>query len=116
MMTLLPHTFPHNKAYEKAHERKFPPFISHMALKLQGWSTYIYRVYHNLIAFNILCNYSRMDSLNEKKKLTRVLSTKLSIEDYNSFLILTKLEYEAGLIKEQSPSELLRFTICRLLN
>jgi hypothetical protein len=56
-----------------------------------------------------------MDSLNEKKKLTRVLSTKLSIEDYNSFLTLTKLEYEAGLIKEQSPSELLRFTICRLL-
>ena len=40
---------------------------------------------------------------------------KLSIEDYNAFLILTKLEYEAGLIKEQSPSELLRFTIGRLL-
>ena len=56
-----------------------------------------------------------MDSLNQKKKLSKVLSTKLSIEDYNAFLILTKLEYEAGLIKEQSPSELLRFTICRLL-
>jgi hypothetical protein len=27
---------------------------------------------------------------------------------------LTKIEYEAGLIKEQSPSELLRFTIHRL--
>ena len=29
--------------------------------------------------------------------------------------IPTKLEYETGLIKEQSPSELLRFTIRRLL-
>ena len=45
-----------------------------------------------------------------------ILSTKLSTEDYNTFLTLTKLEYEAGLIKEQSPSELLRFTIRRLLN
>ena len=51
----------------------------------------------------------------DNQKLSKVLSTKLSIEDYNAFLTLTKLEYEAGLIKEQSPSELLRFTICRLL-
>ena len=50
------------------------------------------------------------------KKLSKVLSTKLSIEDYNAFLTLTKLEYEAGLIKEQSPSELLRFTIRRLIS
>jgi hypothetical protein len=45
-----------------------------------------------------------------------MLSTKLSTEDYNAFLTLTKLEYEAGLIKEESPSELLRFTIRRLLS
>ena len=45
-----------------------------------------------------------------------MLSTKLSIEDYNAFLILTKLEYEAGLIKEESTSELLRFTIRHILN
>ena len=56
-----------------------------------------------------------MDIVNQKKKLTKVLSTKLSIEDYNSFLILTKLEYEAQLIKDQSLSELLIFTIHRLL-
>ena len=54
--------------------------------------------------------------VNQRKKLARVLSTKLSIDDYNAFLTLTKLEYEAGLIKEQSPSELLRFTIRRLLS
>src|SRR5215218_1560088 len=50
------------------------------------------------------------------KKLSKVLSTKLSIEDYNAFLILTKLEYQAGLIKEESILELLRFTTRHLLN
>ena len=56
-----------------------------------------------------------MDVVNQKKKLSKVLSTKLSIEDYNAFLTLTKLEYEAGLIKEESTSELLRFTIRYIL-
>ena len=48
---------------------------------------------------------SRINTLNQKnnnKKLSKVLSTKISIEDYNAFVILTKLEYEAGLIKEKS--------------
>src|SRR5918999_6334614 len=49
------------------------------------------------------------------KKLPKVLSTKLSIDDYNAFLTLTKLEYQSGLIKEESASELLRFTICHIL-
>jgi hypothetical protein len=59
-----------------------------------------------------------MDPVNQNnnKKLSKVLSTKLSIEDYNAFLILTKLEYQAGLIKEESTSELLRFTIKHILN
>jgi|SRR5215217_718017 hypothetical protein len=60
------------------------------------------------------------DAVNQKnnnnKKLSKVLSTKLSIEDYNAFLILTKLEYQVGLIKEESTSELLRFTIKHILN
>ncbi|HKG31474.1 MAG TPA: hypothetical protein VKA91_09390 [Nitrososphaeraceae archaeon] len=56
-----------------------------------------------------------MDNQNNNKKLSKVLSTKLSIEDYNAFLILTKLEYQAGLIKEESTSELLRFTIIHIL-
>jgi hypothetical protein len=69
------------------------------------------------IAFNMLFTYSRMDIVNQNNntKLSKVLSTKLSIEDYNAFLILTKLEYEVGLIKEESTSELLRFTIRHLL-
>lgn len=52
---------------------------------------------------------------NNNKKLSKVLSTKLSIEDYNAFQMLTKLEYKAGLIKEESISELLRFTIRHIL-
>ena len=48
--------------------------------------------------------------------INRYCKQNYSIEDYNEFLTLTKLEYEAGLIKEQSLSELLRFTIRRLLN
>jgi hypothetical protein len=53
---------------------------------------------------------------NNNKKLSKVLSTKLSIEDYNAFQMLTKLEYKSGLIKEESTSELLRFTIRHILN
>jgi uncharacterized protein HemY len=53
---------------------------------------------------------------NNNKKLSKVISTKLSIEDYNAFLTITKLEYQAGLIKQQSTSELLRFTIRHILN
>ena len=33
--------------------------------------------------------------------------TKLSIQDYNAFQMPTKLEYQSGLINEESPSELL---------
>jgi hypothetical protein len=50
------------------------------------------------------------------KKLSMVLFMKLSIEDYNAFLVLTKLEHQAGLIKEESTSELLRFTIRHILS
>ena len=57
-----------------------------------------------------------MDNQKNNKKLSKVLSTKLSIDDYNAFLVLTKLEYQAGLIKEESTSELLRFTIPHILN
>jgi hypothetical protein len=59
---------------------------------------------------------SRMDNQNNNKKLSKVLSTKLSIDDYDAFLVLTKLEHQAGLIKEESTSELLRFTIRHILN
>ena len=45
------------------------------------------------------------------KKLTRVISTILSIEDHKTFRVLTNLTYRYGGIKEDSPSEMLRFII-----
>ena len=42
----------------------------------------------------------------------QILSTKLSIDDYNVFLTLTKLEYQAGLIKEECTSELEIYNYC----
>jgi hypothetical protein len=48
---------------------------------------------------------------DNKKKLTKVVSTKLSIEDYKAFRILTNLAYQCRGIKEDSPSEMLRFFV-----
>ena len=47
----------------------------------------------------------------DNKKLTRVISTKLSIEDHKTFRVLTNLTYQYGGIKEDSPSEMLRYRI-----
>ncbi len=46
---------------------------------------------------------------NDYKKLTRVLSTKLSIEDYNRFVIYTWAAYTEGIIDEPEPSRFLRY-------
>jgi hypothetical protein len=49
------------------------------------------------------------------KKLKRVISTKLSIEDHKTFRVLTNLTYQYGGIKEDSPSEMLRYIISHLV-
>jgi hypothetical protein len=46
---------------------------------------------------------------NNTKKLTKVVSTKLSIEDYNRFVIYTWAAYSEGLIDEPEPSRFLRY-------
>ena len=48
---------------------------------------------------------------DDTKKLTKVISTKLSIEDHKTFRILTKLTYQYGGINEDSTSEMLRYLI-----
>ena len=48
---------------------------------------------------------------DKKKKLTKVLSTKLSIEDYNRFVKYTHYAYEAGVIEEPETSKYLRFIV-----
>lgn len=44
-------------------------------------------------------------------KLTRVVSTKLSVEDYDFLQRLTTLIYQDGRIKEPSKSELVRIFV-----
>jgi hypothetical protein len=48
---------------------------------------------------------------DNKKKLTKVLSTKLSIEDYNRFQKYTKYAYDAGIIEEPKISKYLRYIV-----
>ena len=52
---------------------------------------------------------------DDNKKLIRVISTKLSIEDHKTFRILTDLTYQYGGIKEDSTSEMLRYLISPVL-
>ena len=48
---------------------------------------------------------------DDTKKLTKVLSTKLSIEDYERFQKCTNFAYNAGVIEEPSTSKFLRFIV-----
>ena len=48
---------------------------------------------------------------DKKKKLTKVLSTKLSIEDYNRFEKYTNYAYLAGIIEEPETSKFLRYIV-----
>jgi PleD family two-component response regulator len=59
---------------------------------------------------------TRVKIKDDSKKLTKVLSTKLSMEDYNVFRILTNQAYRSGVISEDSPSEMLRYMITPLVD
>ena len=54
---------------------------------------------------------NRVKRNNEKEKLTKVLSTKLSIEDYNRFQKCTNEAYKAGTIDEPRASKFLRYIV-----
>jgi hypothetical protein len=51
-----------------------------------------------------------------KKKLSKVLSTKVTREDSGRFRVLTTIGYQNRVIKEDSPSEMLRFIITLALS
>jgi hypothetical protein len=53
---------------------------------------------------------------DDRKKLQKVVSTKLSTEYYKKFRVLTSLAYQYGAIKEDSPSEMSRFFITSAVN
>jgi hypothetical protein len=48
---------------------------------------------------------------NDNKKLKKVLSTKLSIEDYERFQKYTNFAYKAGIIEEPETSKFLRYIV-----
>jgi hypothetical protein len=48
---------------------------------------------------------------NDNKKLTKVLSTKLSIEDYERFQKCTNDAYKAGIIEVPETSKFLRYIV-----
>jgi hypothetical protein len=56
-------------------------------------------------------NREKRNADDNRKKLTKVLSTKLSIEDYNRFQKYTKYAYEAGIIDEPKTSKYLRYIV-----
>jgi hypothetical protein len=59
---------------------------------------------------------SRKKRNDDNKKLKRVLSTKLSIEDYKVFRVLTNIVYHYKPINEDRPSEMLRFIVTAALD
>ena len=48
---------------------------------------------------------------DDRKKLTKVLSTKVSMDDYNRFEKYTNYAYQAGIIKEPETSKFLRYIV-----
>jgi hypothetical protein len=48
---------------------------------------------------------------DDRKKLTKVLSTKVSMEDYNKFEKYTNYAYQAGIIEEPETSKFLRYIV-----
>jgi hypothetical protein len=56
-------------------------------------------------------NTEKTSNEEYKKKLSKVLSTKVTREDFRKFRVLTTLGYQYGTIREDSPSMMLRFLI-----
>jgi hypothetical protein len=57
----------------------------------------------------------RQQRNRDNKKLTKVLSTKLSIGDYNRFVIYSKTAHAQGIIDEPTPSRFLRYIASDLI-
>jgi hypothetical protein len=53
---------------------------------------------------------------DDNKKLTKVLSTKLSIEDYNLFRVLSNIAYQYKAINQDRTSEMLRFFVAPVVD
>ena len=60
-------------------------------------------------------NREKRSEDNRKKRLTKVVSTKLSIEDDKALQQVSTTAFQYGSIKEPTKSELVRFLITLLL-
>jgi hypothetical protein len=74
------------------------------------------RVYRFLLSLTMhsddrLINAEKPSNGESKKKLSKVLSTKVTREDSKKFRVLTTIGYQNRVIKEDRPSEMLRFII-----
>ena len=58
----------------------------------------------------------KSNDYNNNKKLTKVVSTKLSIEDDKALQQVSTIAFQYGSIKEPTKSELVRFLITLLLS
>ena len=59
--------------------------------------------------------YSKRENDDVWQKQTKVISTKVSVDNYNRFNILAEYLYKNGLIESHTPSALLRANIDYLL-
>jgi hypothetical protein len=80
------------------------------------WSTaefkaFLYTLYCRMAIAASPTNMEKGKEDDKKKKLTKVLSTKVSIDDYNRFEKYTNYAYQAGIIKEPETSKLLRYLV-----
>jgi hypothetical protein len=67
--------------------------------------------FYDISEMTLAVNRKEKNNEEDKRKLTKVLSTKLSIEDYTRFKKYTNLAYEAGVIEEPKTSKYLRYIV-----
>jgi hypothetical protein len=72
--------------------------------------------FYNIGGMTTAVNKKEKSNEEHKKKLSKVLSTKLSIEDYKLFRVLTNHAYRNGAIHQDSPSEMLRYIMTPVID
>ena len=80
------------------------------------WSTKHFKALLHILEYGMATAASptsgeKREEDDKKKKLTKVLSTKLSVEDYIRFQKYTRYAYEAGMIDEPKTSKYLRYIV-----
>jgi hypothetical protein len=56
-------------------------------------------------------NYRTKDNVNKEQQQTKVISTKVSVDQHDRFNLLSKYLYRKGVIETPTPSALLRHSV-----